>query len=113
VIGGSPLTVTDSEGRRLTLRHLNALDKLRLFKAAGPELAQNAPWLGMALLASSVSAIDDIPVPAPVSEQQIESLIGRLGDTGLAAVSDALEPMSGPEFSAAVTTAGNSCGIPN
>ena len=48
-------SVTDSDGRRLTLRRLTALDRLRLFKAAGPVLAQNQPWLGMALLACSVA----------------------------------------------------------
>ena len=107
-IQSSPTAVTDREGRRLTLRHLNALDKLRLFKAAGPDLAQNAPWLGMAMLASSVSAIDDLPVPTPVNEQQIESLVGRLGDAGLTAVSEAIEPTSAPTFNDAVATAGNS-----
>ena len=54
-------TVTDDDGRRLTVRRLTALDRLRLFKAAGPILAQNQPWLGMALIASSVNAIDDVP----------------------------------------------------
>lgn len=46
-------SVVDGLGRRLTLRRLTALDKLRLFKAAGPELALNQPWLAMAILASS------------------------------------------------------------
>ena len=54
---------TDAAGRRIALRRLTALDKLRLYKAAGPALAQNAPWMGVALLAASVTAIDDIPVP--------------------------------------------------
>jgi hypothetical protein len=83
-------TVTDSLGRRLALRRLTALDKLRLFKAAGPVLSHNQPWLGMAVLAASVSAIDDIPVPQPASEQQVEALVGRLGDAGIAAVGAAL-----------------------
>jgi len=83
---------TDALGRRLTLRRLTALDKLRLFKAAGPQLAQNPPWLGTALLAASVTAIDDIPVPPPVSEGQIESIVQRLGDEGINAVSAALLP---------------------
>ena len=83
---------TDALGRRLTLRRLTALDKLRLFKAAGPQLAQNPPWLGTALLVASVTAIDDIPVPPPVSEGQIESIVQRLGDEGINAVSAALLP---------------------
>ena len=46
--------VVDGLGRRLGLRRMTMLDKLRLFKAAGPVLAQNAPWMGIALLACSV-----------------------------------------------------------
>jgi hypothetical protein len=86
-------------GRRLVLRRLTALDKLRLFKAAGPALAQNQLWLGMAVLAASVSMIDDIPVPPPASEAQIEAMVARLGDDGIAAVAAALAetPMSATE----------------
>lgn len=105
-------SVVDSLGRRLSLRSLNALDKLRLFKAAGPELAQNPPWLGMAMLASSVVALDDIPVPPPSNEQQIESLVARLGDAGLSAVSDALEDTAEPSVQEAATAAGNLQGTP-
>ena len=60
-------TVVDGRGRRLTVRRLAALDRLRLFKAAGPVLAQNSPWLGMALIAISVVAIDDVPFPQPIN----------------------------------------------
>jgi hypothetical protein len=80
----------DRQGRRLGLRRLTALDKLRLFKAAGPVLAQNPSWLGMAVLACSVTSIDDVPLPAPASESQIEAVVQRLGDDGIAAVGAAL-----------------------
>lgn len=86
------LQVSDRQGRLLTLRRMGALDRLRLFKAIGPVLAQNPPYLGMAMLASSVTAIDDVPVPAPATEAQIEALISRLGDLGIAAVADRLRP---------------------
>ena len=85
-------SVIDAHGRRLALRRLNALDRLRLFKAAGPTLSQNQHWLGMAVLACSVSAIDDIPIPVPANEQQIEAMVARLGDVGIAAVADGLSP---------------------
>jgi hypothetical protein len=88
--------VTDASGRRIALRRLTALDKLRLFKAAGPGLSQNQPWLGMAVLAASVAAMDDIPVPPPSSEAQIESLVSRLGDIGLAAIGTALAADAAP-----------------
>jgi hypothetical protein len=98
--------VTDAQGRRLQLRRLTALDKLRLFKAAGPGLAQNQPWLGMAVLAASVAAIDDVPVPPPASEQQIEALVARLGDAGIAAVGEALAEVQ-PSAAEVAATAGN------
>ena len=81
----------DTRGRRLTLRRLTALDTLRLFKAAGPVLSQNEPWLSMSGLAFSVLEIDGVPVPAPATEVQIEGLIERLGDEGLAAIADAIK----------------------
>ena len=84
--------ITDGQGRRLTLRTLNALEKLRLFKAAGPALSRNEPWLGMALLACSVSAIDDVPVPMPADERGVEALVQKLGDAGLTAVAAHLQP---------------------
>jgi hypothetical protein len=81
-------TTVDNKGRRLVLRHLTALDTLRLFKAAGPVLSQNEPWLSMAGLAFSVMEIDGVPVPPPATEPQIESLIDRLGDEGLVAIAE-------------------------
>jgi|GEM_PF-1150241 hypothetical protein len=84
------LETRDVRGRKLTIKRLDALDKLRLFKAAGPELAQNEPYLGMAVLAYSVTAIDDVPIPPPVNEGQIEQAVQRLGEEGLAAVVEVL-----------------------
>jgi hypothetical protein len=77
--------VRDADGRELALRRMSALDRLRLFKAVGPQLAQNTPYLGMAMLAASVCAIDGVPVPPPVTEGQVEALVSRLGDAGIAA----------------------------
>ncbi len=84
------IAATDKQGRKLLLRRPTALDTLRLFKAAGPILARNEPWLAMASLASAVVEIDSLPIPAPVNEVQIEALIDRLGDDGLVAVADAI-----------------------
>ncbi len=98
--------VRDALGRRLELRRPTALDKLRLLKAAGPSLAQNQPWLTIALFAASVASIDGVPVPPPASEAQIEGLVARLGDEGLAAVAEALaQTQAGPAEIAAA--AGN------
>jgi hypothetical protein len=101
------LTITDSHGRRLTVRRLTALDRLRLFKAAGSMLAHNDRWLGMAMLAVSVSAIDDIPIPQPATEQQVEALVHRLGDPGISAVATTLEPLLAPRSPETLANAGN------
>lgn len=82
--------VVDAEGRQLLVRRMTALDRLRLFKAIGPVLSQNNSYLGMAMLASSVVMIDGVPVPAPSTEGQIEGLVAKLGDIGIAAVADIL-----------------------
>ena len=100
-------TATDTLGRRLTLRRMTSLDKLRLFKAAGPALAQNQPWLGMALLACSVAEIDNVPVPSPTNEQQIESMVARLGDSGISAIAEALNGQSEVSETDAMAAAGN------
>ncbi len=84
--------VTDSLGRRLSLRRLTLLERLRLFEAAGAELARNDRWLGLAALAASVAAIDGVPVPLPVSKAAVEAAVQRLDEPGIAAVAAALAP---------------------
>lgn len=86
------VTTVDRAGRHLVLRKPGALDTLRLLKAAGPALALNEPWLAMAGLVFSVTEIDGIPVPLPTTEQQIEALVERLGDDGLDAIVQSLQP---------------------
>ncbi|MDR3536524.1 MAG: hypothetical protein P4L71_08490 [Acetobacteraceae bacterium] len=101
---GSPETVTDGRGRILAIRRLSVLDRLRLFKAAGPVLAENHPWFGMAVLATSVAAIDGVPVPMPANELQIEAAVSRLGEEGLSAVAMTLDQEDGESTE---TSAGN------
>jgi hypothetical protein len=86
---------------------MTSLDKLRLFKAAGPVLAQNQPWLGMAVLACSVAEIDNVPIPPAITEQQIESMVARLGDLGIAAIADALAEQLEAVHPDALAVAGN------
>lgn len=92
------LCVTDRDGRLIELRRVTALDRLRLFRAVGP-MANNAHYLGMAMLACAVTAVDGVPVPFPASEQMIEAAVHRLGDAGIEAVGQALHgpPDAHPE----------------
>lgn len=103
------ITVTDSKGRSLVLRRLTALDTLRLFKAAGPELSRNEAWLAMAGLAFSVDEINGIPIPTPTNEAQVEAIVERLGDEGLTAAASALTPINAD---LAESDLGNSPGTP-
>jgi hypothetical protein len=82
--------IRDCTGRNLTVRRINAIDRLRLLKVAGPDLSQNDAWLNMAALTLSLVEIDGIPRPAPINERQIETLVTELGDDGLRAVAQAL-----------------------
>lgn len=81
---------TDSLGRKIMYRRLGALDKARLFKAVGPAQSQNGPYVGMAMLAASVTYVDGVPMPFPSTDSVIEAAISRLGDEGIEAVATAL-----------------------
>jgi hypothetical protein len=95
----------DGNGRDLVVRKLTALDRLRIFKAVGPTLADNPPYLGMAILAYSVCEIDGVPVPPPATEPQLEALVQRLGDNGMNAIADAFDALTTPALTEAA--AGN------
>jgi hypothetical protein len=79
------VTVTDARSRVLTVRRMTALAKMRLFAMAGPELSKNEQWVGLAALASSVTAIDGDPVTAN-TVREVEFIVNRLDDEGLEAV---------------------------
>jgi hypothetical protein len=84
------IEVRDALGRLLQVRRPGALDRLRLFKAVGPALASNERYVGYAMLAMCVSAVDGVPIPAPANEGQLEALVHRLGDAGMVAVGQGL-----------------------
>ncbi len=84
------MVVVDADGRSLEFRRPGALDRLRLFKALGPVLSGNDRYVGYAMLAYCVTAIEGVPLPAPGTEGQVEALVARLGDAGLAAVGEGL-----------------------
>ncbi len=84
-------TLKLKDGRVVDLREMGALDRLRLFKAAGPDLSRNDAWLSMAFVACAAAAIDGVPLPFPVNEQQVEALVGRLGDASLDEISAKLD----------------------
>jgi hypothetical protein len=105
--------VVDTLGRRLTIRRINALDRLRLLKAAGPELSQNDSWLNMAALAVSVVEVNGIPRSTPTSERQVEAIVVELGDSGLQRIAEALTENDNGTFLFDGPPEGNVVGTPS
>jgi hypothetical protein len=83
--------IVDSTGRVLTIRFLKPLDRMRLIAAVGGELAKNEMYLGYAVLAASVTAINGDLIPKPRTVREIEFLVDRLGDEGLEAVGEGIK----------------------
>ena len=77
---------TDARGRRIGVQKPRALLRFRLLKILGGENAKNEPLLGNAMLAFLVVEIDGERIPPVNSERQLEAMIDRLDDDGLAAV---------------------------
>lgn len=83
------VTVEDAKGRSITVKKIAPLDRMRLFKAVGPLNSQNQQYLGYAILAASVTAVDGDPRPFPTNELQVEATVQMLGDEGMEAVGQA------------------------
>ena len=85
------VNVTDAAGKVITLKKPNALAQYRIVKVVGGETAANQTLMMMYMPLLYVAAIDGDPVGFPTSERQLEALITRLDDPGLAAVMQGVE----------------------
>ncbi|MGI4793140.1 MAG: hypothetical protein ACRYG8_03460 [Janthinobacterium lividum] len=85
-MSGDPVILTDSRGRKLTVKDLSAIEQMRLLRAIGPDQSMNQPYVMAVQAAASVASIDGVPCPKPNSERQIDAMVERLGDEGLAVV---------------------------
>ena len=79
-------TVTDTRGRVITLKKPAVLAQYRLIEVAGPESAKNEVYMGMVLPLIFVVGIDGEPIFQPTNKLQLEALISRLDEEGIAAV---------------------------
>jgi hypothetical protein len=86
--------VSDAAGRKLVLRRMGAVEQLRIFKALGPELSENGPYVNGALIAASVAMIDELPLPFPVNEAGVEAALERIGLEAMAVVARAMAPQT-------------------
>ena len=85
-------TITDSLGRSLEVRKLDALAELDLIEAAGGQNAENARWMMMATFAACVITIDGVPLISPRNRDDIRKHMRRVGSEGIQAVIEWLRP---------------------
>jgi len=77
--------VIDERGRIITLKKPGVLAQFRLIEALG-ETAKNQTYVGMVLPLIYVADIDGEAVVPPTRKSEIEALIQRLDEDGIAAV---------------------------
>lgn len=83
------VTVTDALGRKIEVRKLKVLDQMRLFDVVGKERSVNEKYMVYAMLAYSVSQIDNDPIPSPTTMIALEMTVQQLDDEGFVAVTRA------------------------
>ncbi len=90
------VTVTDSTGRAIKLRKPGVLAQYRLVEVLG-DSARNEVYIGMTMPLIYVSEIDGIAVSQPATKLQVEALIQRLDEHGIAAVMDGVQEHFGKQ----------------
>lgn len=84
--------ITDSRGRVIKIRELNALQEARIVCAAGAEHAINFMYMNMYVMpAAAVESIDGDEYFVPMNPAQIDSMLTVLGKDGLSAVTKYLQ----------------------
>jgi hypothetical protein len=79
------VSVTDSRGRVIVLKRPGVLAQYRIIEVAG-DSAGNETYMGMVLPLIFVTEIAGDPIAQPVNKLQLEALISRLDEDGIAAV---------------------------
>lgn len=83
-------TCTDARSRVIRLKKPGILAQYRLIEALG-DTAKNEVYMSMVLPLIFVTAIDEDTVHLPTSKPQLEALIQRLDEEGIAAVMKAVQ----------------------
>lgn len=84
VKAASKVTVlTDSLGRKISVRRPGVLGQFHLVEIVGPELARNPVYLNMTMPVLWVVDIDGEPLHEPASKLELEAALQRLGEEGL------------------------------
>lgn len=84
------VTVTDAKGRVITLKKPGVLAQYRLIEILA-DSAKNEVYMGMVLPLIYVSAMDGDAVMQPSCKREVEALIQRLDEEGIAAVMEGVQ----------------------
>lgn len=79
------VVITDDKGRSIKLKKPGVLAQYRLIEVLG-DSAKNEVYMGMVLPLIFVSEIDGEAVFSPAKKSEVEALIQRLDEEGIAAV---------------------------
>lgn len=82
--------LTAANGKKIKIKRPHVLAQYRLVEALG-EAAESRVYLRMCIPLLYVAAIDGVDVHAPNNKREVEGLISRLDEAGIAAVSEAIE----------------------
>ena len=86
-------TVTDEQGRSITVKKLSPFDRMQLNKAVGAENSANQNYMVYAAVAYSVKELDGEQMITPRTEREVEHIVQRLGEEGFEAAATALGSM--------------------
>lgn len=78
--------LVDALGRKITIKNLSVVDQAQVLRTAGPDQANNQPYVMMIECLYMVQDIDGNPAMRPVNERQVDAALGKLGDHGMARV---------------------------
>jgi hypothetical protein len=90
------VTIETPNGFTVTLKRPGVLSSFRLVKMLG-DAARNVVYMNMVLPFTYITAIDGRAVAAPNTEREIEALITRLDEEGVAAVMNAVQENFGAQ----------------
>jgi hypothetical protein len=104
--------VTDSRGRKLTLRQPSFADEFRIVAVVGAELAANSVYMNMLNPLLFIAQIDDMAMPFPTTKIAVDSLINTAGRDGFLAALKGIQEHFGGDLSDFEEQVKNGAGTP-
>src|SRR6185437_9619434 len=86
--------VTDVIGRKLKISEPNFMQKAEVTRLCGDDSTNVGYMYGFVMPCCWVTAIDDVPVPFPVTHREILGLMQRVGEEGVVAILPAMQELT-------------------